>query len=63
MIVCTVDTHTVMSGDIYYKCGHHGYFAKKCRSSSRSVNIVDDSDTEDIFLGYIDTEIKTLNTE
>ena len=63
MIVRAVDTQKVMSGDRYHKCGRHGYFAKKCRSSARSVNIVIDSDIEDLFLGYIDTEIKTLNTE
>ena len=37
-----------MSRDRYRRCGRHGYFEKKCRSSARSVKTVDDSDTEDL---------------
>ena len=47
----------------YHKFGRHGHFAKKCRLSARSVNTVDDSDTEDLYQRHIDTHSNTLNTE
>ena len=52
-----------MSGDRYHKCINVVAMVILRRSSARTVNTVDGSDTEDRILGNIDTKIKTLNTE
>ena len=48
----SVYTRTV----IYISGQSHGHFAKKSPSRARSVNPVNVSDTEDLFLGYFDTD-------
>lgn len=54
-------------GNRCHKCGQPDHFARKCRTKAKRVNAVEtcssDSESEELFLGYICADINTVETE